>query len=215
MTTTTVRATQGVHFSFDPLLPVLLVVGPGLMAAARLLLVPIDDDDLGQSMRDMAAAHVRSDAGWLLAMASCSLLLLAGVALARRLAGAGRVRTAVVSVVLTSLGWTGCAALCLAGVVMSAAGRGPDFAAQLAVQEKLNEGSTAFVFLMVLAGCVGYVVLSVGLARAGQVSKGAAALLGIGGAGTLITMGGPIKALLVLAALLLLAGHLLSQREPA
>ena len=65
--------------------------------------------------------------------------------------------------------------------------------------------------LCVLAA-VGYVVLAVGLARSGLVGKGVAVLVGLGGVGTLLTMPGPLKPLLVFAALVLLAGQALVVR---
>ena len=66
--------------------------------------------------------------------------------------------------------------------------------------------------MLCVFAAVGYVVLAVGLARSGVVGKGVAVLVALGGVGTLLTMPGPMKVLLVLAALVLLAGQALVVR---
>ncbi len=68
------------------------------------------------------------------------------------------------------------------------------------------------VYAMAAGLVIGYIVLAVGLARSGLVTKGAAVLIAIGAAATLITTPGPMTPLLVLAALLLTAGHGLAAR---
>ena len=65
---------------------------------------------------------------------------------------------------------------------------------------------------MAVLAAVGYIVLAVGLARSGTTTKGTAILIAIGGP-NLLTMGGPLTPLLVLAALLLTAGHTLAARD--
>jgi hypothetical protein len=76
-----------------------------------------------------------------------------------------------------------------------------------------NPGHSALVFLMCVLGTVGYVVLAAGLLRAQVVGRSVAALIAVGGGATLLTMPGPLKALLVLTALVLLAGHVLVVRS--
>jgi hypothetical protein len=88
----------------------------------------------------------------------------------------------------------------------------PDRAALVKVQEDFNEGTISFVFLMTLIAAVGYIVLAVGLARASIITKEAAVLISIGGLATLLTMAGPLRWPLVLAALVLAAGHVLAAR---
>jgi hypothetical protein len=84
---------------------------------------------------------------------------------------------------------------------------------QVQLLKDVNAGHTAFIFLLCVLAAVGYVVLAIGLARAHIINKTAAVLVGLGGAGTLLTMPGPMKPLLVLTALLLLAAQVLVIRS--
>src|SRR3954453_16484900 len=186
----------------------LLLGAPLLMAVARVLLVPMDDQDWGGTMTSMAAHKARSDAGWILAVAACGLLAVTAGILARRLRAAGKPRSAVFAMLTITVGWAATAAICVGGLFLAVAATAPDRAAQIALQKDFNDGSSAFVFLMCAIGAIGYIVVAVGLARGSAISKGAAVLIGLGGAATIMTMPGPLKPLLVLTALLLAAGHL-------
>lgn len=192
---------------------VLLVGAPLLMAIGRGLLVPLDDQDWDGVMTSMAANQARSDAGWLIALAATGLLTVTAVLLANRLRDTGRIRMAMFATVATAFGWAASAALCASGLFLSVAAGAPDRAAQVQVQEEFVAAASSGVgFVMVVLGAIGYIVLAVGLARSGLVSKGAAVLMAVGGAATLITTPGPVTPLLVLAALLLTAGHGLAVR---
>ena len=193
---------------------VLLVGAPLLMAIGRGLLVPLDDQDWDGVMTSMAANQGRSDAGWLIALAAAGLLTVTAVLLANRLRDTGRPRMAMFATVAIALGWTASAALCAGGLFLSVAAGAPDRAAQVQVQEDVVAAASSGVgFAMVILGAIGYIVLAVGLARSGVVNKGAAVLMAVGGAATLITTPGPVTPLLVLAALLLTAGHGLAVRS--
>lgn len=192
---------------------VLLIGAPLLMALGRVLLVPFDDQNWNKVLNQMAAHQGRSDTGWLLAMAASGLLATTATVLARQLRLAGRGRAAAFVVVSTALGWAGSAAMAAGGLSMSVAAKAPDRAVQIQVLKDFNSGHSAFIFLACVVAAVGYVVLAVGLARAGVTSKGAAVLVGLGGASTLLTMPGPLTPLLVLTAVLLAAGHALVLRS--
>lgn len=192
---------------------VLLVGAPLLMALARVLLVPFDDQKWNHVLDQMAAHQGRSDTGWILALAASGLLSVTALILARRLSLAGRTRAAAFVAVSTALGWAGSAGICASAVVMGVQSKAPDRAVQVQILKDLNAGSTFYIFLLCVVAAIGYVVLAVGLARTGATSKGAAVLLGLGGVSTLLTMPGPAKPVLVLAALLLTAGHLLVMRS--
>jgi hypothetical protein len=192
---------------------VLLIGAPLLMALARVLLVPFDDQDWDKTMTDMAAHQGRSDVGWVLAIAASGLLATTAALLAHRLQLAGRAKTAWFAIAATAIGWAGCAAIGSGGLLLSAAADAPDRAAQVQLMEDFNDGSAGYVFLLCLIAVVGYIVLAVGLARAKVVSKGAAVLIGLGGGATLLTMPGPLAPLLVAAALVLAAGHALALRS--
>jgi hypothetical protein len=189
-----------------------LLGGPVLMVIGRLLLVPMDDQKWDATLTQAAAHQGRSDAGWILAMAAAGLLGASALALAALLRGAAWPKAAAVAAITTAAGWAGCAGICTAGMMLSYQGKAPDRAVQVQLLKDLNAGHTGFIFLLCVVAAVGYVVLSVALARAHVIGKTAAVLIGLGGAGTLLTMPGPMKPLLVLTALLLLAGHVLVVR---
>lgn len=110
---------------------------------------------------------------------------------------------------LAVLGWAGAAAIGGAGILLSNMAAGTDRAAQLqALAPSADSGWEGVAYFgLCLLGALGYLTLAVGLARAAVISVGAAVLLGLGGAATLITMSGPLRPVLVVAAVLLLAGH--------
>lgn len=190
----------------------LLIGAPVLMAVGRLLLVPFNDQGWDAVLTQAAAHQNRSDTGWLVAMAASGLLGAAALSLAKLLHGAGRSKSAAFAAVATALGWAGSAGICTGGLLLSYQGKAPDRAVQVRLLHDFNAGPSALVFMMCVLAAIGYVVLAVGLARTGVVAKGVAVLVGSGGVGTLMTMPGPLKPLLVFAALVLLAGQALVVR---
>ena len=214
MTTTTVRHPSDARERYSTGTIALLVGAPLVMALGRALLVPLDDEDWDSVMTSMAANSGRSNTGWLLAVAACGLLTVTAVVLAHQLRIVGKARMAMFVTITTAIGWAATAGTCLVGLYLAVAAEAPDRAAQVQVQQDLNDSAAAGVgFLMVVIAAIGYIVLAVGLARSSIVTKGAAVLIAIGGAATLVTMGGPLTPLLVLAALLLAAGHGLAARS--
>jgi len=209
MTATTIRATTsptGEGLSSGT--KALLITAPLVMALGRVLLVPLDDQNWDTTMTKMAAHDARSNAGWLIAMAASGLLGATAVILARRLGRTGRTRASMFATVTTAMGWAGCAATCVAGLYLSVASKAPDRAVQVKIQDDFNNSvATGLIFLMCVLAAVGYIVLAVGLRRSSLVSRGTAVLLGLGGVTTLLTMAGPLTALLVLTAVVLAAGH--------
>jgi hypothetical protein len=190
----------------------LLVCAPLLMAVARILLVPLDDQGWDQALTRAAAHQGTSDTGWLMALAASGLLGAAALSMTALLHQAGRPKAAAFATVTIALGWAGSAAICVGGLFLSYQGKSSDRAAQVQLLKDFNAGHSAFAFLLCVVAAVGYIVLAVALGRSSTVSKGAAFLVGLGGAATLLTMPGPLKALLVVAALVLLAGQTLVLR---
>jgi len=187
----------------------LLLGAPLIMIVGRLLLVPFDDQGWDAVLTAAAANQSRSDAGWLLALAASGLLGAAALSMASLLHAVGRGKAAAFVTVTTALGWAGSAGICTGGMLFSYLGASPERAAQVAVLQAFNAGNSAFIFLLCVLAAIGYIVLAVGLARSALVGKGVAILVGLGGFGTLLTMPGPLKPLLVFAALVLLAGQAL------
>jgi hypothetical protein len=196
-----------------PTVVALLIGGPLLMMVGRLLLVPFNDQGWDKVLTEAAAHQNRSDAGWLIAMAASGLIGASAIFLAKLLREAGRSKAAAIVTVTTALGWAGSAGMCSAGLLFSYQGLAPDRAAQIQLLKDINAGHTAFIFLLCVIAAIGYIVLAVGLALGGVVSKGVAALVGLGGVGTLLTTPGPAKPLLVAAALVLLIGQALVVRS--
>jgi hypothetical protein len=191
---------------------VLLIGAPALMTVGRLLLVPFDDQRWDSVLTQAAAHQGRSDVGWVIAMAASGLLGAAALSFAWVLHLVGRTKSAAFVAVTTAVGWAGCAGICAGGMLLSYQGKAPDRAVQVQLLRDFNSGHSAFVFLLCIAAAIGYVVLGVELVRSGLVGKGVAILIGLGGVGTLLTMAGPLKALLVLVALVLVAGQALAVR---
>ena len=94
-----------VHSSSNVTRPavILLVAAPLLMALARVLLVPFDDQKWDQVLNQMAAHQGRSDTGWILALAASGLLAATALMLARRLSLTGK--TEDVARRLDTRGW--------------------------------------------------------------------------------------------------------------
>jgi hypothetical protein len=194
------------HPPFTRITTVLLVVAPLLMAVGAVFLVRWNDQDWAGVLTDMAAHRTRSDLGWLLALTASGLLVVPGLALAA-LVRESRPRTAAFATVTTALGWAGSAGICSAGVFMSAMAVSPARDAQIQILTDANKGASNVIYLLCVAGAVGMIALAVALAKSRAVPVGAAVLVGLGGAGTLLIMPGPVKLLLVLTALLLAAGQ--------
>ncbi|WP_322755919.1 hypothetical protein [Frankia sp. Cas3] len=184
----------------------LLLVAPLLMLLGGVLLVRYDDQGWDGVLAAMAAHPARSDVGWLLVAAGAALTVPPTAALAA-LVRARRPGLGATALVLTALGWASVPAYAMGGIVMEAMAHAPDRAAQVAVLEQFNDGRGNAFFLAAALGAVGYIVLAVGLARDRVAPAAAAVLIGLGGAGTLLVMAGPIRALLLVAVVLLLAGQ--------
>ena len=191
---------------------VLLILAPLVMALGRVLLVPFDDQAWDKTLSNMAAHQGRSDFGWILAVVASGLLATTAAILANQLRGR-RARTATFAVIATAVGWSGTAGIAVGGLFMSSMAKAPDRAAQVQILKDFNDGNSAFVFLLCAIAAIGYVALAIGLARSKVTSKGAAILIGLGGATTLLTMPGPLTPLLVATALVLAAGHSLAVRS--
>ena len=111
------------------------------------------------------------------------------------------------SVAMTITGAFGMAVLCTVALVANHLARQPDRAGMTDLWDGfVSDRKGEIVFLAVLVGVVGFILLAVGLYRSSEVPKGAAVLVGIGGATTLVTSGGPVRPFLLTAAVLILAG---------
>jgi hypothetical protein len=185
---------------------VLLLAAPLLLLLGGLLLVRYDDQGWDGVLTAMAAHPARSDVGWLLVAAGAALAVPPTIVLAG-LVRAGHPGLGAAALVLTALGWASVPAYAMGAIVMEAMAHAPDRAAQVAVLDRFNDGRGNVFFLAAALGAVGYSVLAVGLARARVAPIAAAVLIGLGGAATFLVMAGPIRALLLLAIALLLAGQ--------
>lgn len=193
--------------ALTPLQSASLLAAPLTAIAARLLWVPYEEtDETARYIADLGTHPARADAGVFLMMLSALLFVPATFALAgivrHRMPRAARIATA-----MTVIGAFGMAVLCSVALVATHLARQPDQAAMADLWEGFfNDPKGEFIFLAVVIGVVGFGVLAVGLYRSSEVPRVAAVLVGVGGAATLFTSGGPARPFLVTAAVLALAG---------
>ena len=188
-----------------------LLAAPVVLILGRSLLVPFDDQQWGAMFATMAEHPTRNAIGWSLALFAAGLLAAAGLVLLRLVAD--QPRLAVPAAVGIVTGWAGTAAIASGGLVMGDMAKSPDRDAMVAVLTGFNEGNGNTVFLLVLTGVLGNILLAVALARSGRTSRGTAILFGVGAVGSLVAAPGPARPVALLAALLLLAAHLLVVRS--
>jgi hypothetical protein len=189
-----------------PLQTLSLLAAPIVAIVARLIWVPYDDEDLAQYIADVGKEPDRADLGAFMMVLSALLLVPAVLTLAsivrRRMPALAGTAAA-----MTVTGAFGMSIMCFIAIVATHLARQPDQPAMVELWTGFfNDPKGEVVFLTVLIGVVGFVALAVGLYRSTEVPKPAAVLVGLGGATTLITSGGPVRPLLVTAAVLALAG---------
>jgi hypothetical protein len=189
---------------------VLLATAPVVLALARLILVPFDDQEWNRMLGDMAANHSRNAVGWSLALIAAALLIPAGLALVRVVPH--QPRLTVPALLGVTLGWTGTAAIASGGLIMGDMADSPEREAMVAVLTNFNEGNGNTIFFLVLAGVVGNILLAVALARGGIASRGTAVLLAVGAVVSLVGAPGPVKPIAVTGAVLLVGANLLILR---
>lgn len=192
---------------------VVLATAPLVLAVGRLALVPYDDQEWDRVLTDMAANHSRNAIGWILTLIAAALLSAAGLALARLVPR--RSRLILPAAIGVTLGWVGTAAIATGGLIMNDMANSPERSAMVAVLTSFNEGNGNAIFFLVLAGVLGNILLAVALARTDIVSKGTAVLLGLGAVVSLVGSPGPVKAIAVAGAVLLIGAHLLILRNPS
>ena len=189
---------------------VLLLAAPLILFLGRLLLVPFDDQGWDEMLTTMADHPTRNAIGWSLALLAAGLLGAAGLTLVHLVAD--RPWLTVPAAVGVVTGWAGAAAVASGGLVMGDMAKSSEREAMVAVLTGFNEGNGNTVFFLVLAGVLGNVLLAVALARSGHASRGAAVLFAVGAAGSLVAAPGPARPVALLAALLLLSGHVVVLR---
>jgi Domain of unknown function (DUF4386) len=183
-----------------------LLAAPVVAVAARLLWTPYDEEEPARYIAELGRHPGRSSLGAYLMVISALLLVPAVFALASIVRDRAP-RTARVATVMTVTGAFGMAALCSVALVATHLAQQPDPAAVADLWNGFFTDSTSeLVFIAVLVGVAGFVLLGIGLYKTPEVPRTAAVLTGVGGAATLFTSGGPEQALLITAALLGLAG---------
>lgn len=190
---------------------VLLAAAPVILLVGRLLLVPMDDQKWDAMLSDMASHHSRNALGWSLALVAAGLLAIGGPALVRLVPD--RPRLTVPALVGVALGWVGSAGIATGGLVMGDMATSPERRAMVDVLTSFNEGNGNTVFFLAVAGVLGNILLAVALARSGVASTGTAVLMGVGAVVSLVAAPGPVKAIGMAGAVLLLAGTLLLVRD--
>ena len=148
----------------------------------------------------------RSDLGAHLILLSALLLIPAAIALAG-LVGARHRRLALFGGTLAVAGAVGLAATAVASLIAGQMSRVDNRGAMVELEDRILSEPPMQVFpLLLAAGAVGSVALAVGLYRSRAVPRPAAVIVGLGGATTMLTAAGPVRAAVVAASVLALAG---------
>jgi len=181
-----------------------LITGPLVVLAARLVLVPYwDEADV--YIREVADDPGRSDLGASLVVLG-AMLLVSGVLVLARLVAVDRPRLAVTGAVLAVIGCVGMACISMAALVAGQMVRLGDTDASIALWDRVWNSDKLWPIMTVHLGALGFIVLAVGLFRAGVVPRAASVLVGLGGAMMMTTAAGPIRPLLIAAAAIALVG---------
>ena len=181
-----------------------LVTGPLVVLAARLALVPYwDEADV--YIREVADHPGRSDLGASLVIVG-AMLLVSSVLVLARLVAVDQPRLAVTGAILAVIGCVGMACVSMAALVAGQMVRLGDTEASVALWDRVWNSDKLWPIMTVHLGALGFIVLAVGLFRAGAVPRAAAVLVGLGGATTMTTAAGPIRPLLIAAAAIALVG---------
>ena len=123
------------------------------------------------------------------------------------LVGEHRRRLAVTGAAAAVAGAIGLACVYFAGLVAGQMARLDERAAMVALADRVVTEPPMQVFpLLLAAGAIGWVTLAVGLYRSRAVPRAAAMLVGIGGAATMVTAAGPVRAAVVASSVIALAG---------
>ena len=191
----------------------LLVGAPVVLAVGRLTLIPYDDQKWDHMLGQMAAHHSRNAFGWGLALVAAALLVASGLALVRLVPG--RPGLTVPALVGVALGWVGTAGVATGGLVMGDMADSPDRRAMVDVLTNFNEGNGNVIFVLIVAGVLGNVLLASALRRSGIASRGTVVVISVGAVLSLTGAPGPAIAIAVSGAVLMLVGHLLLLRGMA
>lgn len=188
----------------SPLARIGLVAGPLAILTARLVLVPYwDAADV--YIREVTLDPARSDLGASLVIIG-SMILVGGVLALMQLAAVSHPRLAVTGAVLGVVGCVGMACVSMAALVAGQMVRLGDTDASVALWDRVWNTDKLWPILTVHLGTVGFIVLAVGLFRAGAAPRAACVLVGLGGAMTMTTAAGPIRPVLLVAAAIALVG---------
>lgn len=188
-----------------------LIGAPLVAVLARGLLTPQyqDEADRADSTRylaELADAGTRNDVGAILGLISAILYVGAALALAA-IVKHRMPRLATVGAALTIVGAFGLSAISTYVLVAGRLAEQGDRGAMIAVLDRLNTAPQFSVFfLALLAGAAGSILLAVGLYRSHLVSRAAAIVTGVGGAGLMVTAPGPLTSFVVGGAVLALVG---------
>ena len=181
-----------------------LVTAPLVVLAARLVLVPYwDEADV--YIREVADHPGRSDLGASLVIVG-AMLLVGSVLVLARLVAVDHPRIAVTGAILGVVGCVGMACVSMAALVAGQMVRLGDTVASVELWDRVWNSDKLWPIMTVHLGALGFIVLAVGLFRAGAVPRAAAVLVGLGGATTMTTAAGPIRPLLITAAAIALIG---------
>ncbi len=181
-----------------------LIGAPLVLVVARFLLVPYWDEE-EVYVSQVAENPGRSDLGASLVIVGVLVLIPAALTLARLFATRSP-RLSLVGSALVTIGCVGAACVSMAALVAGQMVRLGDDEASIALWDRVWNTHKLWPITTVHLGAIGFIVIAVGLYRSRVVPRGAAILVGIGGATMMTTSAGPIRPLLIVAASLALVG---------
>ena len=181
-----------------------LIGAPLVLVVARFLLVPYWDEE-EVYVSQVAENPGRSDLGASLVIVGVLVLIPAALTLARLVATRSP-RLSLVGSALVTIGCVGAACVSMAALVAGQMVRLGDDEASIALWDRVWNTHKLWPITTVHLGAIGFIVIAVGLYRSRVVPRGAAILVGIGGATMMTTSAGPIRPLLIVAASLALVG---------
>lgn len=187
-----------------------LVAAPAVAVVARLLLTPwhqtdnvTDWDRILTTIAENQTAH---EIGVLLTYLSGLLYAVTAVAVGR-MAREGSRRLAGTGQVLAVVGGFGLVDFAEVSLIASSAAREEDREAMVAFFDTASTAPLAFVgYLLLIAGAIGWLLLGAALFRTRTGSRIAAVIVGVGGAGVMLTSTGPLVSFIAGSAVVSLVG---------
>ncbi len=187
-----------------------LVSAPAVAVVARLLLTPwiqtnnvTDWDRIMTAIAENQSAH---ELGVVLTYLSGLLYAVAAIAVGRLARGGSR-RMAGTGRVLAVVGGFGLVDFAEVSAVASTAAQADDRGAMVALFDTASTAPLGFIgYLLLIIGAIGWLLLGAAIFRSRMAPRTAAVIVGVGGAGVMLTAPGPLVSFIAGSAVVSLVG---------